>query len=96
MGASNENLDEVRAVDPSNVCGVKVFMGSSTGNMLVDKAEILESIFKAAPLLIATHCEDTPMILENEAKAKAQFGKRFPIISMALFDREKLATNLLH
>ena len=78
MGASNENLDEVRAVDPSNVCGVKVFMGSSTGNMLVDKAEILESIFKAAPLLIATHCEDTPMILENEAKAKAQFGEAVP------------------
>ncbi len=78
MGASNENLDEVRALDPSKVCGVKVFMGSSTGNMLVDKAEILESIFKAAPLLIATHCEDTPMILENEAKARAQFGEEVP------------------
>jgi len=58
MGASNDNIDEVLKTDPSNVCGVKIFMGSSTGNMLVDNEKTLEGIFSQSPTIIATHCED--------------------------------------
>jgi len=65
MGASNANLDEVRRTDPKNVCGVKVFMGSSTGNMLVDNAKTLEGIFADSPMLVATHCEDEATIRRN-------------------------------
>jgi dihydroorotase len=78
MGATNDNLDEIRAMNPETVCGVKVFMGASTGNMLVDEAKTLEGIFRDAPALIATHCENTPMILANEAKARAQYGDDVP------------------
>lgn len=78
LGATNDNLDEVKAVDPATVCGVKVFMGASTGNMLVDEAKTLEGIFRESPMLIATHCENTPMILANEAKARAQYGDAVP------------------
>lgn len=65
LGATNDNLDEVVKIDPKVVCGVKVFMGSSTGNMLVDNPESLEQIFKASPTLIATHCEDEETIKRN-------------------------------
>ncbi len=78
MGATNDNLDEIRAMNPETVCGVKVFMGASTGNMLVDEAKTLEGIFRDAPALIATHCENTPMILANEEKARAQYGDAVP------------------
>jgi dihydroorotase len=67
MGASNDNLEEVLKTDPKNVCGVKIFMGSSTGNMLVDDDEVLEGLFSKVPLLIATHCEDESTIKYNEA-----------------------------
>ena len=66
LGASNENLEAVKSADPSRIAGVKIFMGSSTGNMLVDEETVLEGIFRNAPTIIATHCEDTPMILANE------------------------------
>ena len=79
MGASNGNLDEVLKTDPKRVCGVKVFMGSSTGDMLVDDAAVLEGIFKECPMLIATHCEDEATIRANAAAAKAQFGDDVPI-----------------
>lgn len=79
MGATNDNLHELKKVDPSKVCGVKVFMGSSTGNMLVDKRETLEKIFSEIPMLIATHCEDEATIQENIKKAKAEFGEDVPI-----------------
>ena len=79
MGATNDNLDELKKVDPSKVCGVKVFMGSSTGNMLVDKRETLEKIFSEIPMLIATHCEDEATIQENIKKAKTEFGEDVPI-----------------
>ncbi|MED5336062.1 MAG: dihydroorotase, partial [Bacteroidota bacterium] len=79
MGASNGNLDEVLKTDPKRVCGVKVFMGSSTGDMLVDDAAVLEGIFKECPMLIATHCEDEATIRANAAAAKAQFGDAVPI-----------------
>jgi len=65
MGASNENLDEVLKTDPKAVCGVKVFMGSSTGNMLVDDEKVLEAIFSKVDMLIATHCEDEATIRSN-------------------------------
>src|ERR1700753_551342 len=62
MGASNDNIDEVLRTDTKNVCGVKVFMGSSTGNMLVDNPATLERIFSQSPMLVATHCEDEATI----------------------------------
>jgi len=74
MGASNDNLEEVLKTNPKNVCGIKVFMGSSTGNMLVDNEQTLENIFSKAPMLVATHCEDEQTIRENLAKFKTQYG----------------------
>jgi len=65
MGASNENIDELLNTDPRNVCGIKVFMGASTGNMLVDNPESLDKIFSKCDLLVATHCEDEPTIQKN-------------------------------
>jgi dihydroorotase len=79
LGASNDNIEEVKAVDPTAVCGIKVFMGASTGNMLVDNPKALEALFLNAPILIAAHCEDTPTILENEARFRNQFGDRIPM-----------------
>lgn len=65
IGATNDNLQEILQIDPSRICGVKVFMGSSTGNMLVDKQTILEQLFKESPCLIATHCESEAILKEN-------------------------------
>ena len=79
FGATNDNLEAIKAVDVTKACGVKVFMGASTGNMLVDNPDTLDGIFASCPLLIATHCEDTPTILANEAKARAEFGDAVPI-----------------
>ena len=79
FGATNENIDEVLAVDGKNVCGIKIFMGSSTGNMLVDNRETLRNIFGKCDLLIATHCEDEATVRGNEAKYKSQFGENLPI-----------------
>lgn len=79
MGATNNNLDELRKVDPRKVCGVKVFMGSSTGNMLVDNTETLSGIFAEIPMLIATHCEDEVTIQQNKAYYKALLGDDIPI-----------------
>ena len=80
MGASNDNLEEVLKTNPRNVCGVKVFMGSSTGNMLVDNAEVLEELFSKCKMLIAAHCEDEPTVKANEAKYKEQYGENVPIL----------------
>lgn len=74
MGASNDNLAEVLRTNPRDVCGIKVFMGSSTGNMLVDNSETLSNIFAEAPMLIATHCEDEATIKRNLEQYKAQYG----------------------
>lgn len=79
MGASNDNLEEVLKTDPKNVCGVKIFMGSSTGNMLVDQDDVLEGIFKNCPMLIATHCEDEETIRRNSANAREKYGEDVPI-----------------
>ncbi len=78
LGATNDNLDEVLRVDKQNVCGVKVFMGSSTGNMLVDDRNTLEGIFSKCDHLIATHCETEEVVRANTAKAIAQFGEDIP------------------
>ena len=75
MGASNNNLEQVLKTDPKNVCGIKVFMGSSTGNMLVDNETVLENIFKEAPMLVATHCEDEQTIQHNLAIFKEKYGE---------------------
>ncbi|WP_342645193.1 dihydroorotase [Mucilaginibacter sp. CSA2-8R] len=79
MGASNDNLEEVLRTDVANVCGIKVFMGSSTGNMLVDNPKTLENLFSQSPLLIAVHCEDEQTIKNNLAYYKAQLGDNITI-----------------
>ena len=79
MGATNDNLEEVLKTDPKTVCGVKIFMGSSTGNMLVDRKSTLENIFKNCNMLIATHCEDEETIVKNSAYYKNKYGDQLPI-----------------
>ena len=74
MGTSNDNLEEVLKTDPKTVCGIKIFMGSSTGNMLVDDPQTLEGIFSKAGMLIATHCEDEQIIRENTRIFKELYG----------------------
>lgn len=79
LGATNDNIAEIERVDPARICGVKVFMGSSTGNMLVDSEEALANIFKNSPTLVATHCEDEATIKANLASARLAFGDNIPI-----------------
>lgn len=78
MGGTNDNLEEVLKTNPRNVAGIKLFLGSSTGNMLVDNEQTLEKIFSSTDLLIATHCEDEGTIRRNLEKAKTQFGEDIP------------------
>ena len=89
MGASNDNVDEVLKTNEKNVCGVKIFMGSSTGNMLVDNETTLNNLFSKVPMLIATHCEDEATILTNIAKAKMQFGEDVPMSQHHLIRSEE-------
>jgi dihydroorotase len=79
LGATNDNLEQIRRLDPKAAPGIKVFMGASTGNMLVDDPATLDAIFREAPTPIITHCEDTPMILANEEKARTQWGDDIPV-----------------
>lgn len=80
MGASNDNIEEVLKTNGDNVCGVKIFMGSSTGNMLVDSEKTLEDLFaRVPPMLIATHCEDEATIRANIEKYKAIYGENVPV-----------------
>ena len=78
MGASNDNLEAVRAIDPRATPGLKVFMGASTGNMLVDDPDTLDGIFRDTPVPIITHCEDTPMIDAELARYREQYGDDIP------------------
>lgn len=78
MGASNDNLAEIIKTDPKKVCGIKVFMGSSTGNMLVDNEESLAGIFSSAPTLVAVHCEDEETIIRNNAYYFEKYGDDAP------------------
>jgi len=79
MGVSNDNLDEVLRTDPARVCGLKIFMGSSTGNMLVDDQQTLENVFRETPMLIAVHCEDEATVRTNAADARARYGEDVPM-----------------
>jgi dihydroorotase len=79
IGAANTNLDQLLKTDPKTVCGVKIFMGSSTGDLLVDDKDALIAIFKEVKLLIATHCEDDPMIKAQMAKARSEYGDAVPM-----------------
>ncbi len=75
MGVSNDNLDEALRTDPETVCGLKVFMGSSTGSMLVDDEHVLNELFRQSPMLIATHCEDEATVRANSERYKAEYGE---------------------
>lgn len=79
LGATNDNIAEIKKLDPENNCGVKVFMGSSTGNMLVDDRKALEQIFRESPALIATHCEDEETIQKNIKRYREQYGDEVPV-----------------
>jgi len=89
LGATNDNLEEIKKLDPARICGVKVFMGSSTGNMLVDDRKSLERIFAGSPALIATHCEDEATIIRNTIKAREEFGEDVPVNQHALIRSEE-------
>ncbi len=79
LGATNDNIEEVKKLDPKQCPGLKIFMGSSTGNMLVDKEEALDALFRESPALIATHCERTDIIAEAEKKAKEKYRDDVPV-----------------
>ncbi len=79
MGVSNDNLNEVLQTDKGNVCGIKIFMGSSTGNMLVDNHVVLEKIFAQSPMLVAVHCEDESTVKNNLESYKQMFGDQLTI-----------------
>ncbi len=79
FGATNDNIDEITSLLPGEACGVKVFMGASTGNMLVDNPDALQRIFSRAPIPVATHCEDTPTIRLNEQRYRDRYGEDVPI-----------------
>jgi len=79
LGATNDNLEEIKALDANQTCGVKIFMGASTGNMLVDREQALTDVFRHSPVLIATHCEDTPMIQAQEALFRQKYGDAVPM-----------------
>lgn len=79
IGAANDNLDEVMKTDLTRVCGLKIFMGSSTGNLLVDAPETLENFFSRFPALIATHCEDEATIRHNTTEFRERYGEDLPV-----------------
>ena len=84
LGATNDNLDEIVKTDPKQVCGIKLFMGSSTGNMLVDKNEVLVRLFRESPCLIAVHCEDEQTIHENTVRCKDLAAKGEVIVDASI------------
>lgn len=101
FGGANDNLEEIAALQPDEACALKVFMGASTGNMLVDDPKTLDGIFARSRLMVVTHCEDTPTIQHNEQKARARFGEDVPWSehpkirsAEACYMSTELATNL--
>ncbi|MFM8243476.1 MAG: dihydroorotase [Crocinitomicaceae bacterium] len=78
LGTTNSNIEEIKRINPLEICGVKIFMGSSTGDMLVDDPQALEDVFHYSPTIITTHCEDDPMIKQNFQKYLAEFGETLP------------------
>jgi len=83
LGASNSNLDEVLKTDPRRVCGIKIFLGSSTGNMMLDDIQVLRTLFARSPVLIAVHCEDERTIQKNEAICREVYGEDPPAAAHA-------------
>jgi dihydroorotase len=79
LGATNHNIEEIKALEIGEACGIKAFMGASTGDMLVDDPVALERIFEHAPIMLVTHCEHSPTIWDNEAKARAEYGESVPL-----------------
>jgi dihydroorotase len=79
LGATNRNIDEIKALEIGEACGIKAFMGASTGDMLVDDPMALERIFRNAPVIVVTHCEHSPTIWDNEARAREKFGENVPM-----------------
>ncbi len=79
LGATNRNIEEIKALKVGESCGIKAFMGASTGDMLVDNPESLELLFEHAPVIVVTHCEHSPTIRDNEARAKVEFGENVPM-----------------
>ena len=79
LGATNRNIEEIKGLEVGEGCGIKVFMGASTGDMLVDDPAALERIFQHAPVMVVTHCEHSPTIWDNEAKARAEYGDSVPM-----------------
>jgi dihydroorotase len=79
FGATNDNLELIRNLDPRSACGIKIFMGASTGNMLVDDPNTLDGIFRDAPVPVVTHCEDTPTIELNLAAERLRYGEAIPV-----------------
>lgn len=79
LGATNSNIEEIRALRVNEACGIKAFMGASTGDMLVDNPVALERLFADAPIMVVTHCEDTPMIRDAEKAAQAKYGEEVPM-----------------
>ena len=79
LGATNSNIDEIRALRVGESCGIKAFMGASTGDMLVDDPDTLDKLFEHAPVMVVTHCEDSPMIWANEAAARETYGEDVPL-----------------
>ena len=89
MGTTNDNIDEVLKTDPTTVCGVKIFMGASTGNMLVDNVNTLNEIFSKSKMLIAVHCEDEGIIQDNITLFKEKYGTKIPIEAHPLIRSDK-------
>lgn len=89
LGASNDNLNEIVKADPRHICGLKVFMGASTGNMLVDDEATLERIFQESPLLIAIHSEDEATIRQNMSEFTARYGEEIPVEAHPLIRSEE-------
>lgn len=89
MGASNDNIEEILKTNPGNVCGIKVFMGSSTGNMLVDDVDTLKKIFSKSKLLVAVHCEDEGIIQKNTEIFREKYGENVPIEAHPLIRSDK-------
>ncbi len=101
LGASLNNLDEIKAVNPTNVCGVKVYMGSSTGDMLVARFQTLENLFRECPINLATHCEDANIVSQNEKIYREKYGDETPFSAHPLirsvdacYQSSKLAVDL--
>ncbi len=101
LGATNSNIEEIKALQVGEAAGIKAFMGASTGNMLVDSPKALDRLFEHAPVIVLTHCEDSPMIWANEAAARVKYGDEVPFSAhpgirsaAACIKSSRLATDL--